>query len=101
MCLNFASAKIPVVVSSMEPKHRKKVWQELPDFTTVCFRVGNITNPPCNGILLLYRYDDLQPESSVFRKDKGELLDQPVLCNFITSPAVNAGVVKRQEPEKS
>jgi uncharacterized protein (TIGR02452 family) len=23
------------------------------------------------------------------------------LCNFITSPAVNAGVVKRQEPERA
>ena len=41
------------------------------------------------------------PKVPVFRKDKGELLSKPVLCNFITSPAVNAGVVKRQEPERS
>ncbi len=41
------------------------------------------------------------PKVPVFRKDKGELLPKPVLCNFITSPAVNAGVVKRQEPEKA
>lgn len=40
------------------------------------------------------------PKVPVFRKDKGELLPKPVLCNFITSPAVNAGVVKRQEPER-
>ena len=41
------------------------------------------------------------PKVPVFRKDKGELLSKPVLCNFITSPAVNAGVVKRQEPERA
>ncbi|GAA5091757.1 hypothetical protein GCM10023210_19700 [Chryseobacterium ginsengisoli] len=41
------------------------------------------------------------PKVPVFRKDKGELLLKPVLCNFITSPAVNAGVVKRQEPERA
>ncbi|WP_228372266.1 TIGR02452 family protein [Chryseobacterium gregarium] len=40
------------------------------------------------------------PKVPVFRKDKGELLRKPVLCNFITSPAVNAGVVKRQELER-
>lgn len=40
------------------------------------------------------------PKVPIFRKDKGELLPKPVLCNFITSPAVNAGVVKRQEPER-
>ncbi|WP_294240235.1 TIGR02452 family protein [uncultured Chryseobacterium sp.] len=41
------------------------------------------------------------PKVPVFRKDKGELLPKPVVCNFITSPAVNAGVVKRQEPERA
>ncbi len=41
------------------------------------------------------------PKVPVFRKDKGELLSKPVLCNFITSPAVNAGVVKKQEPERA
>lgn len=41
------------------------------------------------------------PKVPVFRKDKGELLNKPVLCNFITSPAVNAGVVKKQEPERA
>ncbi len=28
------------------------------------------------------------------------MLVKPVLCNFITSPAVNAGVVKQQEPKR-
>ena len=39
------------------------------------------------------------PKTPVFNTDKGEMLDQPILCNFITSAAVNTGVVKRQEPE--
>lgn len=39
------------------------------------------------------------PKTPVIRKNRGELLGEPVFCNFITSAAVNAGVVKRQEPE--
>jgi uncharacterized protein (TIGR02452 family) len=55
------------------------------DFTTVCFRVGNITKPTVRMESCFYT--DMMiysPKVPVFRKDKGELLDQPVLCNFIT-----------------
>ncbi len=38
------------------------------------------------------------PGCPVFRQDKGNLLDKPYLVDFLTSPAPNAGVVKRQEP---
>lgn len=40
------------------------------------------------------------PRVPVFRDDDGALLDQPYLVSFLTSPAVNAGVVKQKEPEK-
>lgn len=43
MCLNLHQQKILAVVLSMELKLRKKVWRELPDFMTACFKVGNIT----------------------------------------------------------
>ena len=35
----------------------------------------------------------------VFRRDNGELLTQPYLVDFITSPAPNAGVITRRESE--
>lgn len=40
------------------------------------------------------------PKVPVFRKDKGSLLEKPYLVSFLTSPAVNAGVVKQRETEK-
>ncbi|MBS1794998.1 MAG: TIGR02452 family protein [Acidobacteria bacterium] len=38
------------------------------------------------------------PRVPVFRNDDGSLLQKPYLATFLTSPAVNAGVVRRQEP---
>lgn len=101
MCLNFASAKNPGggFINGAEAQEESlartsglyesllQAW----DYYTIhramesCFYTDN----------MIY-----SPKVPVFRKDKGELLPKPVLCNFITSPAVNAGVVKRQEPQR-
>jgi uncharacterized protein (TIGR02452 family) len=40
------------------------------------------------------------PRVPVFRDDDGNLLDLPYLISIITSPAVNAGAIKRNEPDK-
>jgi uncharacterized protein (TIGR02452 family) len=40
------------------------------------------------------------PGVPVIRDDDGELLDEPYLCSFITSPAVNTGVVGDARQEK-
>lgn len=102
MCLNFASAKNPSggFINGAEAQEESlartsglhesllQAW----DYYTIhramesCFYTDN----------MIY-----SPKVPVFRKDKGELLTKPVLCNFITSPAVNAGVVKKQEPERA
>lgn len=102
MCLNFASAKNPGggFINGAEAQEESlartsglyesllQAW----DYYTIhramesCFYTDTMI------------YSSKVP---VFRKDKGELLPKPVLCNFITSPAVNAGVVKRQEPERA
>ncbi|WP_431611295.1 TIGR02452 family protein [Chryseobacterium sp. 'Rf worker isolate 10'] len=102
MCLNFASAKNPGggFINGAEAQEESlartsglyesllQAW----DYYTIhramesCFYTDT----------MIY-----SPKVPVFRKDKGELLSKPVLCNFITSPAVNAGVVKRQEPERA
>lgn len=101
MCLNFASAKNPGggFINGAEAQEESLArtsglhdsllqgWEYYDTHRAMesCFYTD----------MMIY-----SPRVPVFRKDKGELLPKPVLCNFITSPAVNAGVVKRQEPER-
>ncbi|AZA91638.1 Uncharacterized protein conserved in bacteria [Chryseobacterium nakagawai] len=101
MCLNFASAKNPGggFINGAEAQEESLArtsglyetllmaedYYTLHRSMTSCFYTDT----------MIY-----SPKVPVFRKDKGELLSKPVLCNFITSPAVNAGVVKRQEPQR-
>ena len=40
------------------------------------------------------------PRCPVFRRDSGELLPEPYYVDFITSPAPNAGVIRRNDPER-
>ncbi|MBY7736080.1 TIGR02452 family protein [Paenibacillus polymyxa] len=40
------------------------------------------------------------PQVPVFRDDQGTLLEEPYLVDFLTAPAVNAGVVHEREPEQ-
>ena len=40
------------------------------------------------------------PRVPVFRNDDGSLTAKPYLVSFLTSPAVNAGVVKQREADK-
>ncbi|MFD6972124.1 TIGR02452 family protein [Streptomyces sp. NPDC059979] len=40
------------------------------------------------------------PAVPVFRDDRGELLETPFRAGFLTSPAPNAGTIRRQEPER-
>lgn len=44
-------------------------------------------------------YAIYSPDVPVFRDDNGVLLDEPYLCAFITSPAVNARVALDRDPE--
>ncbi|MEV5969384.1 TIGR02452 family protein [Streptomyces sp. NPDC051921] len=39
------------------------------------------------------------PGVPVFRDDRGHLLDEPFTVGFLTSPAPNAGVIRRRTPE--
>ncbi|MFH8435538.1 TIGR02452 family protein [Streptomyces sp. NPDC018007] len=41
------------------------------------------------------------PAVPVFRDDRGDFLDAPYTVGFLTSPAPNAGVIRRQAPEEA
>lgn len=45
-------------------------------------------------------YMIFSPKVPVFRHDNGYLLDKPYLLSIITSPAVNAGIVREREKDK-
>lgn len=101
MCLNFASAKNPGggFINGAEAQEESLArTSELHDSLLQGWEYYEM-----HRAMESCFYTDMMiysPKVPVFRKDKGELLSKPVLCNFITSPAVNAGVVKRQEPER-
>ncbi|MFP3596488.1 TIGR02452 family protein [Chryseobacterium sp. SIMBA_029] len=102
MCLNFASAKNPGggFMSGAEAQEESLARTSALYASQLEAESFYTTH---RGIKSCF-YTDMMiysPKVPVFRKDKGELLPKPVLCNFITSPAVNAGVVKRQEPERA
>ncbi|MEO7690116.1 MAG: TIGR02452 family protein [Sphingomonas sp.] len=40
------------------------------------------------------------PKVPIFRADDGALLDAPYMASFVSSPAVNAGAVRRNEPDR-
>jgi uncharacterized protein (TIGR02452 family) len=42
----------------------------------------------------------LSPNVPVFRDDEGNLLPAPYLVSILTAPAVNAGAIRRNEPEQ-
>ncbi|MEU9332860.1 TIGR02452 family protein [Streptomyces sp. NPDC048290] len=41
------------------------------------------------------------PDVPVFRDDRGALLDTPFTASFLTSPAPNAGVIRRTAPDRA
>ncbi|VXB80637.1 conserved hypothetical protein [Flavobacterium sp. 9AF] len=100
MCLNFASAKNPGggFMSGAEAQEESLARTSALYSSQLQARVFYDTHRNMKSCI----YTDAMiysPQTPVFRKDRGELLNQPVDCNFITSAAVNAGVIKRQEPE--
>lgn len=102
MCLNFASAKNPGggfingAEAQEESLARTSALYETQLQAGDYYKIHRDMESCFYTDTMIY-----SPKVPVFRKDKGELLLKPVFCNFITSPAVNAGVVKRQEPERA
>lgn len=101
MCLNFASAKNPGGGFISGAEAQEESLARTSALYVSQLQAENFYKTH-RGMKSCFYTDHMiySPGVPVFRKDKGELLEKPVLCNFITSAAVNAGVVKRQEPEK-
>lgn len=102
LCLNFASAKNPgggylggsqaqeesLARSSALVKTLESKW-EYYEFHRSC------------GTAMYSDHMILSPNVPVFRGDDGELLAQSYLLSMVTSPAVNAGAVRKNEPNRA
>ncbi|WP_299107484.1 TIGR02452 family protein [uncultured Tenacibaculum sp.] len=100
MCLNFASAKNPgggFLNGSLAQEESLASSSALYVTQNSVFDFYTKHRNMKSGI-----YSDdmiLSPDVPVFRSADGNLLENSVLCNFITSPAVNLGVVKSREAD--
>ncbi len=101
LCLNFASAKNPgggFLNGALAQEESLAISSALyaSQLKAFAFYETHRAMKSC-------MYSDtmiFSPDVPVFRNKKGELLDQPSSCSMITSAAVNAGVVKRKEPNR-
>jgi len=102
LCLNFASAKNPgggylggsqaqeesLARSSALVKTLESKWEYYE------------VNRSCNTAFYT-NHTILSPSVPVFRADDGTLLDEPYLLSIVTAPAVNAGAVLKNEPNRA
>lgn len=99
MCLNFASAKNPgggFLNGSLAQEESLAVSSALHKCQTSSFSYYEKHRKMKSCM-----YTDTMihsPKVPVFRNNKMELLEKYKLCGFITSAAVNYGVVKKEEP---
>lgn len=102
LILNFASAKNPgggFLSGSQAQEESLARSSSLYPCLTAKFEMYEFNRA---GSSSLYSHWMIHsPDVPVFRGDDGALLNQPYLVSFITSPAVNAGAVMRNEPENA
>lgn len=100
LCLNFASAKNPgggfLTGAQAQEESLSRASALFPCIAQMkTMYSSNRARRTC-----LYSDDMVySPQVPVFKDDSGALLREPYLLSFITSPAVNAGVVMAQEKE--
>ncbi|MCE7993694.1 MAG: TIGR02452 family protein [Roseivirga sp.] len=100
MCLNFASAKNPgggFLNGAVAQEESLALSSNLYDSQTSTIGYYDLHR----GMKSCVYTDTMiySPQVLFFRNFKGELVDEPTLCNIVTSAAVNTGVVLRKEPQ--
>jgi uncharacterized protein (TIGR02452 family) len=99
-CLNFASAKNPgggFLGGSQAQEESLALSSAL--YASLLKQTQYYDYNRHNRSSLYSDYMIYSPDVPVFRNDEGGLIAPPYLVSFITSPAVNAGAVKLNEPQ--
>lgn len=101
LCLNFASAKNPGggFLGGSQAQEESLARSSALYASLLTQDTYYEMNRGCRTALYT-DYLILSPDVPVFRKDDGSLLPEPYRLSIVTSPAVNAGSVRRNEPEK-
>ncbi len=99
LCLNFASAKNPGggFLGGSQAQEESLARSSALHATLTAQPEYYERNRAC-GTVLYTDHMILSPDVPVFRDDDGALLDEPYRVSFITTPAVNAGAVRKNEP---
>jgi len=101
LCLNFASAKNPGggFLGGSQAQEESLARSSALYASLLTQNTYYDANRSCRTAL----YTDhviLSPRVPVFRDDQGQLLPEPYQLSILTSPAVNAGAIRKNEPEK-
>lgn len=101
LCLNFASAKNPGGGFLSGSQAQEESLARSSGLYPCLMSKGEMYDHNRQLETCLYSdYMIYSPRVPVFRDDEGNLLDQPFQASFITSPAVNAGAIQRNESKK-
>jgi uncharacterized protein (TIGR02452 family) len=102
LCLNFASAKNPGGgFLSGSQAQEESLARSSALYTCLTHMREMYEFNRGYGTSLYSDYMIYSPQVPVFRDDDGRLLEEPYRVSFITAPAVNAGAVRRNEPDKA
>jgi len=103
LCLNFASAKNPgggflggSQAQEESLARSSSLYPTLTKFMPEMYEFHRRRKSCLYTHTMIY-----SPAVPVFRDDSDELLSEPYLLSFLTSPAVNAGAVNRNEPQNT
>lgn len=101
VALNFASAKNPgggFLSGSQAQEESLARSSGLYNCLTRCSMMYTINRK--NTSSLYTDYMIYSPDVPFFKDDDGQLLDEAYLCSILTVPAVNAGAVMQNEPDR-
>ncbi len=102
LCLNFASARTPGGGFLKGSQAQEESLARSSGLYPTLLRMKAMYDYHRSHDTALYSDHMIySPEVPVFRKDAGELLDAPYPLSFLTSAAVNAGVLLQNEPESA
>jgi len=100
VCLNFASAKNPGGGCLGGARAQEESLARSSGLYASIAPMQEMYNfNRSYGSCLYSDYMIYSPRVPVFRDDRGTLLEASYLASFVTSPAVNAGAVARNEPQ--
>lgn len=101
-CLNFASAKNIGGGFLTGAEAQEESIARVTGLSACCFEFFEEYYQFHRSIKTMLYTDTMiySPNVPIFKNDEGEYLDQPKKVSILTSAAVNAGVVKRQERNK-